>query len=318
MKIFFNYFKYFLLLTLFHEFIFLSNKDNYELQETIFDYNISDNYINTIDLKPGENIILNVSYTYGKELFLSIKTLKNISFNILCNDIEILNINDTKEFKNKIDTVNLQENQLFIITINSKEKNTIEIINIVDENKNQYFLIEESNITYTISNLNFVYYKKKKEIKNKTKIVIKFKEEIQGSIFYSLVRLSSNDKNYIPRVFNFNDSMYNKTNLKEKEKEKTIEVKGDPKGNKVFNNTAIIFSIESESKVNEYNVTFYIEQNKDDTDDIMNEFLIGSIVLALIFAVITFFLIRRKKNINEKNVDDDFYKEENKEEEEKN
>ena len=326
MKISFHYFTYFLLLTIFKSFLSLSNKDNYELQKTISDYNISDNYINTIDLKAGENITLNVSYTYGKDLFLSIKTLNDKSFNILCNDIEILNKNDTKELINRINKNNFHEIQLFFIDISSKEANTIEIINIVDEDKNQYNLIEKNNTNYTISNYNFVYYKKENEIKNYTKVVIKFNEEIQALIYYSHMRLSSKDENYIPRVFNFDDSMYIKEKIKGKEK--IIEINTEPQGNKTFNNISFIFSLNPDSNVNEYYVTIFTKEEEkgkengkekgEEKEEIMNEFLIGSIVLALIFAVITFFLIRRKKNINDKNIDDDFYKEENKEEDEKN
>ena len=315
MKIPFNYFKYFLLLTIFNAFLSLSNKDNYELQETICDYNISDNYIKTIKLTKGQNITLNVSYTYGKDLFLSIKTLDDKSFNLLCDDIEIVNINDTKEFKSKIDKVYFHENQLFIIEISSKEANTIEIINIVDEDKNKYSLIKKKNNTYTISDYNFVYFIESNKIENDTKVLVKFKDKIQASLYYSLIKLSSKDADFIPRVFNFDKTMYSKEE-NFNDKEKTIEFNADnkTKGIENCNNIAFIFSIKPVSNVNEYNVTI----NEEIKDDIMNEFLIGSIVLALIFAVITFFLIRRKKNINEKKTEEDFYKEENKEEDEKN
>ena len=312
MKISF-YFQHFLLLTLFNALLSLSiNKDNYELEETIFDYNISDNFINTIDLKKDINIALNVSYTFGKNLFLSIKTLNNKAFNVSCSDIKELNKEDTKEFIKTIDMLTFKKDELLAIDIGSKEENSIEIINIVDEDKNKYYLIKEIDKTYTINNSNFVYYIKNNEIENKKLVIkLKFKDEINAKMYNSLIRLSSNNIDYIPRVFNFDKSLYLEEDFKGKEK--TIEVSED-KGNKKLDIVAFIFSIDPESIVDEYSVTLSIEEK----NDIMNEFLIGSIILALIFAVITFFLIRRKKNINEKNVDDDFYKEENKEEEEKN
>ena len=312
MKISF-YFQHFLLLTLFNALLSLSiNKDNYELEETIFDYNISDNFINTIDLKKDINITLNVSYTFGRNLFLSIKTLNNKTFNVSCSDIKELNKEDTKEFIKTIDMLTFKKDELLAIDIGSKENNSIEIINIVDEDKNKYYLIKEIDKTYTINNSNFVYYIKNNEIENKKLVIkLKFKNEIKATMYNSLIRLSSNNTDYIPRVFNFNKSLYLKEDFKGKEK--TIEVSED-KGNKKLDIVAFIFSIDPESIVDEYSVTLSIEEK----NDIMNEFLIGSIILALIFAVITFFLIRRKKNINEKNIEDDFYKEENKDEDDKN
>ena len=312
MKISF-YFQHFLLLTLFNALLSLSiNKDNYELEETIFDYNISDNFINTIDLKKDKNITLNVSYTFGRNLFLSIKTLNNKTFNVSCSDIKELNKEDTKEFIKTIDMLTFKKDELLAIDIGSKENNSIEIINIVDEDKNKYYLIKEIDKTYTINNSNFVYYIKNNEIENKKLVIkLKFKDEINAKMYNSLIRLSSNNTDYIPRVFNFNKSLYLKEDFKGKEK--TIEVSED-KGNKKLDIVAFIFSIDPESIVDEYSVTLSIEEK----NDIMNEFLIGSIILALIFAVITFFLIRRKKNINEKNIEDDFYKEENKDEDDKN
>ena len=81
----------------------------------------------------------------------------------------------------------------------------------------------------------------------------------------------------------------------------TLEIKDIEIGKKDNKkNTAFICSIQTNETIENYSVII----NKD----IMNNFLIGSIILALIFAVITFFLIRRKQNIT-KHVGDDFYDE---------
>ena len=69
--------------------------------------------------------------------------------------------------------------------------------------------------------------------------------------------------------------------------------------------TAFVCSIVTDNEIKEYSVII----NKD----IMSFFLIGSIILALIFAVITFFLIRRKQSIT-KHIGDDFYDEKSEEE----
>ena len=310
-----NYFKHFLLLTLFSALLSLSlNKENYELQETISDYNISENYINTIELKAGETKSLNVSYALGKDSFLSIKTLKNKNFTIFSNDLDILNVNDTTEFKKKISTSTFHDNRTYFIDICTKENNSIEIINIVDEDKNKYFLIQNKSTTYTMDKNNFVYYIQSDELENEIIATIKFNDEVNTSIYYSLLTLSSNDSNYIPRVFYFQD--YSKDVFDKKEKTiNMIKSKLINYTDREF--TSFIFSFKPEFNGNKYNVTITIGQKKAEEDEIMNNFLIGSIILALIFAVITFFLIRRKKNLNEKNIDDDFYKD-NKEEDDKN
>ena len=48
----------------------------------------------------------------------------------------------------------------------------------------------------------------------------------------------------------------------------------------------------------------------------MNSFLLGSIIVAFIFAVITFFLIRRKQNVGEKKTGVEFSEEKQEEEKE--
>ena len=60
---------------------------------------------------------------------------------------------------------------------------------------------------------------------------------------------------------------------------------------------AFIFSIDSEKKIDNYSFAI--------NSEIINVFLIVSIVIALIFAIITFFLIRRKQSSESTNIEGD-------------
>ena len=123
------------------------------------------------------------------------------------------------------------------------------------------------------------------------------------------MELDIKDINYIPRAFNFEARNESLEIHKDLEKENIIKfeksyIEEDENNNKNF---AFVFSIESDENIDEYTVIF----NKD----IMNKFLIGSIILALIFGIITFFLIRRKQ-VMTKSIGDDFYDENTEEEKE--
>ena len=296
-------FKYILLLSLFNIFLSLYiNKDNLDLQNTIID--IPDNHITNIDLKKNQNITLSIPYENDKDLLLSIKSLNNKKFSFF-SDNEFINYNNSniEIYRNTIDKSQLnKESKTLIIDINSNDdNNNLEIINIVDNgNISEYQLIEENNKKYTVYSPNFVIFFNTEEKKN-VKVEINFNDEINESLYYAKVNLSTNDIKYIPRVFNLDETIYKYTK-KDFKKYITIDIddefKEGPKGNKDCKIIAFIFSIKTNSNI-KYSVTFKIEE--------MNWFLIGSIILALIFAVITFFLIRRKKNVNETNEEEGEY-----------
>lgn len=121
--------------------------------------------------------------------------------------------------------------------------------------------------------------------------------------------MRSNDTNYIPRASNFKD-------VKSENLSKSIDFEND---NTLNNNyikdiekseyPALIVSIEAENKTS---INYYVIINPKEY--LMNIFLIGSICIALVFAVIAFFLIRRKSSMGTK-PSEDFY--ENKSGEEK-
>ena len=199
------------------------------------------------------------------------------------------------------------------IIISSENDNKIQIVHIKNTSDSLYYKVKEDD-DETIK-IKKKYYNFVKFIgDDKTiKVDIKFKDNLKNNISYGIVRLLSKNEKYIPRVETFKEKgLIDKYDNEKMKKEKTITIKKinhekDDEDNGIY--TAFILSINSSATFKDYSIII--------NEDIMNNFLLGSIIVALIFAVITFFLIRRKKNINEKGIDDDFYKE-NKDEDDKN
>ena len=290
-----KYFKYFLLLTLFSQYLpqFLYPVDsNFEDDPKI---NIGRNSINNIALKENEEKTLSLSNENNQESYLSIRSLESKKFNIT-SDINKVNKNEIDMIIENLTSSDFEgKNQ--ILTISSNYSHTIEVIHIVKDKYSEYYnIIEQDDKDITIKNYSFV-----KFIDNETneiKVGIKFKNTLNKANFhYGIVSLSSNCSYLIPQAFNFGEGIEKKGFQNEITIEKEdIDKIPNPKGHLAF-----IFTLESTENFEEYEVII----NKD----IMNYFLIGSIIIALIFAVITFFLIRRKQNIK----NNDFYNEDNKE-----
>ena len=259
---------------------------------------IKGNTLKNFSLNAGESKKLNLTYNKNINNYVSFLSLDNLIFNIKSNKTE-LNIQNTT--LSEIEVKNLTEGNL-LVNITSEKNNRIEIINIINDNKSSYFEIESDDQKFNENKYNFL---KFLDNKDKLKVEINFKKKYKGKLYYGIVHLASNNIKYIPRAFNFENGI---KNIKEKdlEKDMTLEIKDIEIGKKDNKkNTAFICSIKTDEQIENYSVII----NKD----IMNNFLIGSIILALIFAVITFFLIRRKQNIT-KHVGDDFYDEKPEEE----
>ena len=259
---------------------------------------IKGNTLKNFSLNAGESKYLNLTYNKNINNYVSFLSLDNLIFNIKSNKTE-LNIQNTT--LSEIEVKNLTEGNL-LVNITSEKNNRIEIINIINDNKSSYFEIESDDQKFNENKYNFL---KFLDNKDKLKVEINFKKKYEGKLYYGIVHLASNNIKYVPRAFNFENGI---KNIKEKdlEKDMTLEIKDIEIGKKDNKkNTAFICSIKTDEQIENYSVII----NKD----IMNNFLIGSIILALIFAVITFFLIRRKQNIT-KHVGDDFYDEKPEEE----
>jgi hypothetical protein len=131
---------------------------------------------------------------------------------------------------------------------------------------------------------------------------IKLNKEIDEEIAYGFIDLPTDQIKFMPQAFLLKDSNifnYQNITLKNFSKEYTIT---EDIPDYSYTKKAFICSFKTQSV---YTITI-------NEDEKMTYFLIGSIVLALIFAIITFFLIRRKQNIpKDPDIYDDNQEEEN-------
>ena len=296
-----NY-KFLFIITLFNSFLSLLIEDS--------DLKITDNYIDDIILNSSNNytIKFNISLLDNQNIYLSLISKNNSNFTI---NSKIKNTT-TNSFSKMINNTEVGDN-ICNIKINSSNDNIIQIIHIKNNSYSSYRKItEDDDETIEIKKKFYNFVKFLDDDKN-IKVEIKFKDNLKNNVTYGIVRLLSENENYIPRVETFlNKGLIENYGYKKVNKEKSFEIKDieydkDDKKNGIY--TAFILSINSTANI-EHDYSIIINE------DIMNEFLIGSIVVALIFAVITFFLIRRKQNVGEKKTGEEFYEEKREEEKE--
>ena len=195
-----------------------------------------------------------------------------------------------------------KKNNYFQIEINPKI-NPNPIINLICENSTEVEVSSVVNYTYSIyrninekdesevkiENNNFIKFITKG---NKITIDIYFNDAYNDEVFYGIVHLPTNNTKYIPMANKFYGIKGTKI-----ENKKEINIKYEDINNNettIKKYTAFIFSIKNENKTMKYTVII----NKFEP---MNVFLIVSLSLAFVFAIITFFLIRRKKTSNNEN-----------------
>ena len=282
---------------------FLNQNQNQLTEEKTFD--IGENSLQKINLT--NKTILKLKYNGKNEKDM-------IFFSILSLD---KNKNITIESDNpKIN----QKSNYFQIEINPKI-NPNPIINLICENCDNSTEVEVSsvvNYTYSIyrnidekdetevmiENNNFIKFITKG---NKITVDIYFNEAYNDEVYYGIVHLPTNNTKYIPMAYNFNEIKGIKIDNKKEINIKYEDISNNEETIKKY--TAFIFSIKNENKTMKYTVII----NKFEP---MNVFLIVSLSLAFVFAIITFFLIRRKQSSNTENENNnaDINNEESKEE----
>ena len=203
------------------------------------------------------------------------------------------------------------ENNLTQFKIKTKQiSNTTEIAIKVSEtgsskiykvSKNKYVNIpkEDDFSPLEVENKQIIRFMDKKE----EEIIFKlnFKDNCKNEeISYGIICLPTNDVGYLPNVqsFKLNNEKINTEPLNDNNNFEG-NMRNPFHGNNDCGHIAFILSTNHTD----------IKTATINEDKVMTYFLYGSIILALIFAVITFFLIRRKQNIsndveNEDNVDD--------------
>ena len=302
-----NY-KFVFILTLFNTFICLLDSGSNLLAD------IEDNYIGDIVLNSSEPFTINLDLKEKELIHLSLISYDKSNFTIIDTNIKFQTnaSNTTNSYLREIDISMIKNGDKPYISISSEKDNTIQIIHIKNTTDSLYCKVKEDD-DETIK-IKKKYYNFVKFIgDDKTiKVDIKFKDNLKNNISYGIVRLLSKNEKYIPRVETFKEKgLIDKYDNEKMKKEKTITIKKinhekDDEDNGIY--TAFILSINSSATFKDYSIII--------NEDIMNNFLLGSIIVALIFAVITFFLIRRKQNVGEKKTGEEFYEEKQEEEKE--
>ena len=302
-----NY-KFVFILTLFNTFICLLDSGSNLLA------NLADNYIDDIVLNSSEPFTINLDLKEKELIHLSLISYDKSNFTIIDTNIKFQTnaSNTTNSYLREINISMVKNVDKPYIIISSENDNKIQIVHIKNTSDSLYYKVKEDD-DETIK-IKKKYYNFVKFIgDDKTiKVDIKFKDNLKNNISYGIVRLLSKNEKYIPRVETFKEKgLIDKYDNEKMKKEKTITIKKinhekDDEDNGIY--TAFILSINSSATFKDYSIII--------NEDIMNNFLLGSIIVALIFAVITFFLIRRKQNVGEKKTGEEFYEEKQEEEKE--
>ena len=286
-------------------------------------FNSNTSFLNQNQSQLTEEKTFDIGENSLQKINLTNKTILKLKYNGK-NEKDMIFFSILSLDKNKIITIESENPKInnksnyFQIEINPKI-NPNPIINLICENCDNSTEVEVSsvvNYTYSIyrninekdetevmiENNNFIKFITKG---NKITVDIYFNEEYNDEVYYGIVHLPTNNTKYIPMAYNFNEIKGIKIDNK-----KEINIKYENINNNettIKKYIAFIFSIKNENKTIQYTVII----NKFEP---MNIFLIVSLSLAFVFAIITFFLIRRKQSSNTENEINNINNEEGKEE----
>lgn len=264
----------------------LSLNQNQITEEKIID--IEENSLQKLSLT--NKAILKLKYNGKNEkdrIFFSILSLdKNKNITIESSNPKINSKTNYLEVE-----INPKDNPNPIINLtceNYENATEVEVSSVVNYTYSIYKNIDDKDeVEIKIENNNFIKFISKV---NKITVDIYFKDAYNDMVYYGIVHLPTNNTNYIPMANNFNGIKEEKIDNKKEINIKFKDIKEDETKVKAY--TAFIFSIKDESKIMQYTIII----NKFEP---MNAFLIVSLSLAFVLAIITFFLIRRKRTNND-------------------
>lgn len=273
---------------------------------------IEDNFIDIISLNSSNSVKINLKLENNDVIYLSLISLNNSNFNINSNINFFDNI--TNSISKELNKSMIEDDDKPFINISSNVDNTIQIIHIKKNSYSSYRNVTEGDDETIKIDKKYYNFVKFLDDDKKIQVEIKFKDNLENNIYFGIVRLLSPDIKYIPRVESFNKTglISDFESKKVKKKDKICEIKNikyneEDKKKGIY--TAFVLSINTTAKIkHDYSIII--------NEDVMNTFLFGSIIVALIFAVITFFLIRRKQNVGEKKNEEEFLEEKQEEEKE--
>ena len=206
-------------------------------------------------------------------------------------NLEDLKNNYTDLITFKLDLYDLNIEELDPIELTVQEDADIEVTCVAKSDNTEYEKIDYNiDQEITVKKNNFVIFlTDSDEEYEKFNMKFNFKDDIKGkTVHYGFIFLPTDSLEYIALGKQYSD--LKDTKFDESAKEITVENQYYEKDkDKLKKHFAFIFSIDTETeKIGEYSFTI--------NSEIINAFLIVSIVIALVFAVITFFLIRRKQS----------------------
>ena len=197
------------------------------------------------------------------------------------------------------------------ITFSSKSDVTVEITSVlskkIEDNLTDPYYYDkkgyEVDTELKTKNNNFVIFLDDENVTQSLDMKFKFNESspIKGKkVTYGFLYLPNQENQYLALgKYYKNLSIGNLSEYEFNEYEKELKVISkyhkQQNGDKVKTKFAFIFSIDSEEMIGQFSFSI--------NSEIINVFLIVSIVIALVFAVITFFLIRRKQSAESTNIE---------------
>ena len=260
---------------------------------------ITQNSITFISLNSKEEILqlttpLKLDLNCDKYLYLSIQAIQENNDVIITPDTNGVfkesKISENQIIFEKIDINKYKSNDLAIKII-SDAMADIEVIEVIHYKFSEYYNIENEQKN-KINKNNFVKFIKKES----KKIQVNINGLNQVPIYYSLVKLASNDINYIPLVYNFKNNFFQKNCSQNEIIE--IENKFNRQKDDIKEYIAFIFSIKSFDIIYEYDVQ--IKEIKDNNESIVNEnswkIILVVIFIFILIIVIVIYIRKRKKS----------------------
>ena len=293
--------------------LIISLQINNQLEDTQKNITLSDNSIKTQEIKKDEKLRINFEKNGDKTYYITLLSLtKGVNINILNVEqqgIDALNNNNADLVTFKIAKNNTKDYDLeFTVSADTKiEVTCVAALNTYEYQKIEYNVDQEIKVE---KNNFIIFLTDSDEEYEKFDMKFNFKDDIKGrTVHYGFLFLPTNSLEYIALGKHYEG--LDNTKFDESAKEITVNNKFYEKGkDNLKKHFAFIFSIDAEDKkIDEYSFTI--------NSEIINAFLIVSIVIALVFAVITFFLIRRKQSSESTTIEgggENFYQNKSKDE----
>ena len=262
---------------------------------------ILENSINTIKLVDSTEILQLTTLVENNHepLYLLISSENGNEFTITPdsdNLFENKTIKNNELFTHIIDTDKYKMDQL-AIKITSNDTAHIEVIEVIPQNYTIYTVINDTKKNEITTN-NFVHFIDK----NISSLKITVEGLENETVYYGIVKLSTNDINFLPPAPLFKDNIQIK-NISNKE---IIEINNNyyQKDDQKKAYQALVFSILSMKTDKKYNIQVNLKGIPTEDDDLVLNILLGIVIsLAIIIGIITFILIKKKKGLNIENLD---------------